>query len=109
MAYSPYIANVESWKHEFTQPNHHYKPFYTLKNNTQHGEKMDPIKLVTPTEQAVDRAKSVLRENQQLESILPRIKRTLSRKRKQSSTKSSVKRTKNKKKTSSKTKKSFRK
>lgn len=101
MSYSPYISNVEAWKHEFTQPNYKYKNFYTLKNSSQHGEKMDSIKLVTPTEQVVERAKSALQENDRLEKILPRkyIKRVTKKKKHQSTSghrkkKSSIKKSK---------------
>ena len=89
MAYSPYISNVEAWKHEFTQPNYKYKNFYTLKRSGQHGEKMDSIKLVTPTEQAVERAKSALEENDKLEKFIPHeyIKKVVSKSKPQSTIK----------------------
>ena len=74
MSYSPYIANMQSWKNYFKQRTKEHKKFYTIPNSSQHGEKMDAIKLVSPTEQIVEQAKSSLkrmREDDDARYILP--------------------------------------
>ena len=61
MSYSQYIANVEAWKKYFKQPTKEHKRIYTIPNSSQHGEKLSPIKLVSPTEQILEQAKSSLK------------------------------------------------
>ena len=52
---------MDSWRNYFKQQTNEHKSFYTLPNSSQHGEKMDAIKLVSPTEQIVEQAKSSLK------------------------------------------------
>jgi hypothetical protein len=61
MSYSLYIPNIEAWKRYFKNPSKERKTFYTVSHASQHGEKLDPIKLVSPTEQIVEQAKSSLK------------------------------------------------
>ena len=56
--YSPYIPNVEAWIDYFKNQPKEYKKFYTIGRPKQRGEDMDPIKMVSPTEQVVEQAKS---------------------------------------------------
>jgi hypothetical protein len=57
MAYIPYIPNMDHWKDHFSNPSKKTKSFYTLKKK----ENVD-VKLVTPTAQAVEQAKSLLKK-----------------------------------------------
>ena len=56
--YSPYIPNVEAWVDYFKNQPKEYKKFYTIGRPKQKGEDMDPIKMISPTEQVVEQAKS---------------------------------------------------
>ncbi len=74
MSYSPYIANTESWKNYFKHPNKEHKKFYTIPKSTRSPEKLDAIKLVSPTEQIVEQAKASLkrlREDENAQILLP--------------------------------------
>ena len=65
MSYSPYIPNFEAWKRHFTNPPKEHKSFYTISHAKQLGRDMDPIKLVSPTEQIVEQAKSSLKRQRE--------------------------------------------
>ena len=65
--YSPYIPNVESWIEYFKNQPKEYKSFYTIGRPKHRGEDMDPIKLVSPTEQAVEQAKSRMKRKREEE------------------------------------------
>ena len=64
--YSPYIPNVEAWVNYFkNQPSREYKKFYSIGQPNQRGEDMDSIKLVSPTEQMVEQAKSRMKRERE--------------------------------------------
>ena len=65
MTYSPYIPNIDAWKSHFRTIPREHKKFYTISHHTkQLGEHMDPIKIISPTEQDLERAKSNLKRMQ---------------------------------------------
>ena len=59
--YSPYIPNIDAWVDYFKNQPVEYKKFYTIGRAKHKGEDMNSIKLVTPTEQVVQQAKSELK------------------------------------------------
>ena len=62
MSYSVYIPNIDAWKQHFKHPPKGNKKFYTISTTKQqHGEDMEPIKLVTPTQSVVEQARSNLK------------------------------------------------
>ena len=61
MSYSPYIPNITAWKDHFKRATKEHKKFYTISHVKQLGEKLEAIKLVTPTESVVERARSTVR------------------------------------------------
>ena len=68
--FSPYIPNVEAWVEFYkNQPNEH-KPFYTIGKPKQKGEEMQAIKLVTPTQSAIERAKSSLKREREIDDMV---------------------------------------
>jgi len=71
MSYSPYIPNIDVWKDHFKNPPKENKRFYTIGRVKHHGQDMDPIKLVTPTEQVVEQAKSTLKRSREMDDFLP--------------------------------------
>lgn len=96
MSFSPYIPNMKAWKEHFQNPPKSYKTFYTIGRAKQHGEQLDPIKLVTPTEMVVEQAKSDLQRERYMDDLLkPHCKRKPKTKRK-TIVKSSSKRQKKK-------------
>ena len=60
MSYSPYIPNVEGYEHYFKNQPKEYKRFYTISHTKQLGENLEPIKLVSPTEQTLEQARMSL-------------------------------------------------
>lgn len=73
--FSPYIPNVEAWVEFYKNQADEYKPFYTIGKPKQKGEEMDPIKLITPTESVIERAKSTLKRERETDDMLPARKR----------------------------------
>ena len=71
--YSPYIPNTDAWVEYFKNQPKEYKKFYTIGRPKQKGEEMDPIKLVTPTAQAVEQAKSTMKRQHDIEDIFDNI------------------------------------
>lgn len=65
MSYSPYIPNIDAWKHHFQNPPKETKSFYTIGLAKHHGQNMEPIKLISPTEQVVEQAKSVMKRKRE--------------------------------------------
>ena len=59
--YSPYIPNVDAWVDYFKNQPREYGHFYTIGRPKQKGEEMEAVKLVTPTEQAVEQARARMR------------------------------------------------
>ena len=49
------------WQKHFENPPKETKKFYTIAKSKQLGEQLIPLKLVSPTEQLVDQAKSNLK------------------------------------------------
>ena len=81
MSYSPYVPDIQAWVEHFKNKpkNSGIKKFYTIGRPKQHGEKMDPIKLVTPTEQVVQQAKSELKSEREEDKATVQTKRRKSR------------------------------
>ena len=61
MSYSPYIPNITAWKDHVKRATKEHMKFYTISHVKQLGEKLEPIKLVTPTESVVEQARSTVR------------------------------------------------
>ena len=63
MSYIPYTANDDAWVKHFTTTNKSKQRngLYLLKNHSQRGE--GNIELITPTAQAVERAKASLKRS----------------------------------------------
>jgi hypothetical protein len=63
LAYVPYVPDLESWKDHFKNyvPSGP-KPFYTIKKRQQGEGTLPTIKLVTPTQQFVEQAKSQMKK-----------------------------------------------
>ena len=76
--YSPYIPNTDAWVKYFKNQPQEYKKFYTIGRPKQKGEDMDPIKLVTPTEQAVEQARSAIKRQIDIEDLFENLKRARS-------------------------------
>ena len=91
MSYSPYIPNITAWKDHFKRATKEHKTFYTISHVKQLGEKLEAIKLVTPTESVVERARSTvrrMREDKDAQILLQNQPQRRSQKRKKSSIKS---------------------
>lgn len=74
--YSPYIPDVDAWVKFYENQPKEYKNFYTIGKAKQKGEDMQPMKLVSPTEMAVDQARaSVKREREIEDALLPILKK----------------------------------
>lgn len=72
MAYVPHIPDLDTWKKHFMDMAHdklpHRNKFYVIGSRRQHGGSEDPvIQLVTPTQQAVEMAKSDMKRKAQEE------------------------------------------
>ena len=87
--FSPYIPNVEAWTHYFEDQPKEYKKFYTIGRPKQKGEEMNPIKLVTPTQQVIEQARSQMKRQNETENEVQEV--TKKRKIKRSVKKSSAK------------------
>ena len=68
--YSPYIPNVDAWVDYFKNQPKGHKRFYSIGGSKQRGEEMDPIKLVSPTEQSVQQAKSRMKREQEEDKLV---------------------------------------
>ena len=75
MTYSPYIADYKKWQHHFLNPSKERKDFYTIEQPKNLGETMDRVKLVTPTQQAVEQAKSSLKREYDIEQLIARLQK----------------------------------
>ncbi len=89
--YSPYIPNIQAWVDYFKHQPKEYKKFYTIGRPKHKGEDMEAIKLVTPTEQVVDQAKSAVKRERDIEDTFKASKKPACKKRKRVGTKSSSK------------------
>jgi hypothetical protein len=88
--FSPYIPNVEAWIDYFKEQPNEYKKFYIIGRPKQKGEDMNPIKLITPTEQVVEQARSQMKRENDNDTDYEDISKPR-RKRKRNITKSSAK------------------
>ena len=79
--FSPYIPNVEAWVDYFKDQPKEYKKFYTIGRPKLKGEDMNQIKLVTPTEQVIEQARSEMKRQRQEENQ----ERTVSNKKRRNS------------------------
>lgn len=64
MSYSPYIPDIEAWRKQYALNNKmESKQFYTIKSSSSLGDiaTPPPLKMITPTQQVVDQAKSEIR------------------------------------------------
>ena len=59
------MPNFEAWKQHFTNSPKEHKYFYTISPAKKSSHDMDPIKLVSPTEQIVEQAKSSLKRERE--------------------------------------------
>jgi len=62
MTLNPYIPDVDSWKNYFKNPAKYYKDIYVINKPVQQGKNLEGIKLVSPTAQMVEQARSTLQE-----------------------------------------------
>ena len=88
--FSPYIPNVEAWVDYFKDQPKEYKKFYTIGRPKLKGEDMNPIKLVTPTEQVIEQARSEMKRQRDEDNkpySPPKKRRKISRKIPKSSAK----------------------
>lgn len=65
--YSPYIPDVDAWLDYFKNPAKEYKKFYTIGRPKQKSAELETIKLVTPTQQVVEQAKSRMKREREEE------------------------------------------
>lgn len=74
--YSPYIPNIDAWVEFFKNQPLEYKSFYTIGKTKQEGEDMEAVKLVSPTQSAVEQAKSALKRELDIDQHFPILKRS---------------------------------
>lgn len=75
MKYVPFVAQVDSWKKAFSsdsKTSHHGNRSRWLVNQTGEGQNEPAIQLVTPTQQAVERAQSEIQEMRNRGSPIPK-------------------------------------
>lgn len=68
--FSLYVPNIEAWKKFYENQPQEYKSFYTIGHHQHPGEKMEAVKLVTPTESVIEQAKSDLKRQRRLDDAL---------------------------------------
>ena len=51
--FTPYVPDIESWKHVFTPRTSTIGKIRVVKKVKNLGENLEPVKLVTPTAQAI--------------------------------------------------------
>jgi hypothetical protein len=102
MSYIPYIPNVDHWRDHFSNNPQKTKSFYTLKDKHK-GEGNLGIKLVTPTEQAVEQAKSFLKRKAEFKKPTKGPKKTVKKTKKnpKKKVKKTIKRNKKRRRTQS--------
>ncbi len=54
--YSPYLPDAKNWVGYFTNPSKRYRTVHVIPSSSNPGEKVMGMKLVSPTEAAVDQA-----------------------------------------------------
>ena len=69
MAYSLYVPNTDTWREHFLKGQTKQKSFYTINKSKKLGESLDAVKIVSPTEQMVEQAKSTLKRYHEEEEL----------------------------------------
>ena len=95
MRYVPFVADVDSWKKAFSADAKTRNRARWMVNQIGHGQSEPAIKLVTPTQQAVERAQSEMEEMRENGSApldyKPKVgKQIMQKKKKKGSDKKSV-------------------
>lgn len=87
MKYVPFVAQVESWKKSFAADRHPGNKRRWLVNQRGGGQEDSLIQLVTPTQQAVERAQSEVKEMRKrgapVPSFKPKVAKRVSKEKKQ--------------------------
>ena len=81
MSLIPYIPDMQKWITHFAKSGKGIKQFYTLHTNDENENKKYIVKLVTPTAQTIEQAKSALKRQHEDDHI----KRPINKKYKRSS------------------------
>ena len=66
--FSPYVPNIQAWVDFYENQPKEYKSFYTIGSTKRKGEKLESVKLISPTEAVVDRARSEIKRQEEVDN-----------------------------------------